>query len=207
MIALLVWRSVVATAGHALFVPVVVLAVSAGVPSWAYLLAFVLTYAFGRNAWSERVPFYRSAGEVADRLSEVLPPDAVLLEAGAGDGRLTLALALSRPDVRVNAFENAWGSYLFARLRWFMAGRPGNVRFTCASFWPEDWGRYDAVYVFLSPAPMSKVWDKFQQQAKAGALLISNTFEVPDVAPLRSVPLHGHLQRELLFWCADHGNK
>lgn len=192
---------------HAAFLPGVVLAFAAGVPAWIYLLAFVLTYSLGRNAWSERVPLYRSSEEVAMRLAEVLPPDAHLLDAGSGDGRLALALAVRRPDVQVTAIESAWGSHLFAWLRWLRAGRPGNLHLRCASFWPEDWGRYDAVYVFLSPAPMRRVWDKFRQQARSGALLISNTFEVPEVAPLRSEPLHGRLQRALLFWCADHGNQ
>jgi hypothetical protein len=192
---------------HALFVPAIVLATQAGVPAWVYLLAFVLTYSLGRNAWLERVPLYRSAGEVADRLADALPPGAHLLEAGSGDARLALALVRRRQDVQVTAIENALGSCALAWVRWLAAGRPKRLRLVCASFWPEDWGRYDAVYVFLSPAPMRRVWEKFRQQAKSGALLISNTFEVPDVAPLRSVPLHGRLQRTLLFWCADHGNE
>lgn len=190
---------------HALFWPAVAAAVAAGLPPWLYLLALVLTLAFGRNALFERVPLYRSSFEAVRALAADLPAGARLLEAGSGDGRFALALARARPDLQIRALENAWGSALVAALRWQLAGCPANLRFGCRSFWREDWSRYDIVYVFLSPSPMSEVWNKFRQQAKPGGLLVSNTFEIPGAEPCRRVALSGPLQRALLFWEADHG--
>ncbi|SUX30592.1 SAM-dependent methyltransferase [Chromobacterium vaccinii] len=125
---------------HGLFVPAVALASQAGVaPGW-YLAALLLTLALGRNALVERVPLYRSAVAVAERLAERLAGGASLLEAGCGDGRLALLLALRRPDLNMRALENAVGSWLLARWRWRRAGSPNRLVFACRNFWSEDWG-------------------------------------------------------------------
>lgn len=190
---------------HGLFVPAVVLMQQLALPGWIYLLALLLTVAVGRNALSERVPLYRSSGEASRRLAQLLPEDASLLEAGCGDGRLTVQLAAQRPDVKIDALENAWGSWLLARLRWARAGRPRRLQVRCRSFWGQSWANYDAVYVFLSPEPMPRVWRKFVAEGRPGSKLISNTFVVPDVKPDERVPLDGALQKELLIWHHPHG--
>jgi len=206
--ASMLWKSRGVTAWmQGLPIPVALLAWRAGIPPWVFLAAFFATLAFGRNAWQARVPLYRSSREAAEVLAGALTPGARLLEAGAGDGRLALWLARLRPDVQITALENAWGSFCLARLRWWLMGRPGNVRLRPASFWSVDWGEYDAVYVFLSPAPMQRVWEKFQLQAKPGALLISNTFSIPGAEPTRRTPLSGRLQQSLLFWRIEHGTE
>ncbi len=45
-------------------------------------------------------------------------------------------------------------------------------------------GDYDVVYAFLSPAPMPRLWEKAGIEMAPGAMLISNSFVVPDVAPV-----------------------
>ncbi len=192
---------------HGLFVPAVVLLQQQALPAWVYLSCLLLTFAVGRNALTERVPLYRSAHEVAEKLAACLPPQARVLEAGCGDGRLAMQLAALRPDLHILALENAWGSCLLARLRWWRAGRPAGLVFACHSFWKEHWGDYDAVYAFLSPAPMPRVWRKFLAEGRPASVLVSNTFMVPDVQPDSRIPLGGPLQKELLIWCHPHGSR
>ncbi|UTH73868.1 class I SAM-dependent methyltransferase [Chromobacterium sp. IIBBL 290-4] len=192
---------------HLLFAPAIVLALQAQVsPGW-YLLALLLTLAVGRNALVERVPLYRSAAAVAERLAQRLAQRSAVLEAGCGDGRLALQLSRARPDLRLHALENALGSCLLAWLRWRAAGRPSSLAVACRSFWRENWGDYDAIYVFLSPEPMPRVWSKFVAEARPGSLLISNTFEVPGIEPDERLPLGGPLQKELLIWRHPHGSE
>ncbi len=190
---------------HAVLLPLGVVALSAGVPPWVYLLALLVTLAFGRNAVGEQVPFYRSSQEVAPKLADLLPRGAKLLEAGAADARLALSLARLRPDVRILASESSWGSYAVAWLKWQLAGKPANVTVTRESFWTLDWSAFTAVYVFLSPAPMPRIWAKFVAESAGDALLVSNTFAIPGVGPDQSVALAGPLQKELLIWCRPYG--
>lgn len=190
---------------HLLFMPVVVAALSLGLPPWLYLLALVLTFALSRNALLEQVPFYRSSEEAAHRLAALLPEGARLLEAGSADARLALLLHGLRPDVTVEACENAWAARLLAQWRWWRAGSPAGVRLSSQNFWAMSWQPYNAVYVFLSPAPMARVWQKFCSEAGPGSLLVSNSFEVPAVEPDARIALSGPLQKELLIWHRPHG--
>ena len=113
---------------HGLFVPALALMQQAALPSWVYLLGLALTFALGRNAVLERVPLYRSSAQAAGGW-HLLPERAALLEAGCGDGRLAVRLNRLRPDLRVRALENAWGSWaLRARAGGWSGGREGGVR-------------------------------------------------------------------------------
>lgn len=192
---------------HGLLAPAVVYCYQLALPAWGYLLALLLTFAIGRNAWLERVPFYRSSRLVADRLAEALPEQARLLEAGCGDARLALRLAARRPDLQIAALETAWAAWGLAWLRWCLAGRPANVKICCRSFWQESLAGYDAVYAFLSPQPMPRLWQKFVAEGRPGSLLLSNTFTVPGVEPERTLALDGPLQKRLLIWRHPHGTR
>ncbi|RXZ42766.1 SAM-dependent methyltransferase [Crenobacter cavernae] len=190
---------------HLAFWPLASLALSAGLPPWVYLVALIVTVGLGRNALHERVPFYRSNQRVAERLAELLPQGATLLEAGCGDARLALALSRLRPDLVITGVENAWLAWSWAKWRWLCAGRPANVAIRFGSLWRERWGGYQAIYVFLSPAPMPRVWQQFRQDAAPGALLISNSFTVPGVPADQTLPLGGPLQQALYLWRHSHG--
>jgi len=189
---------------YAGFCPALVSLLQLGVSGWVYLVAALLLIGLARNAATESVPFYRSSQAAVVAVAERLPPEGCLLEAGCADARFALALATLRPDLSIVACEKALLAWGWARLRWWRAGRPENVRIVYASLWSLDWQDFDAVYTFLSPAPMARVWQQFQQQGRPGGLLLSNTFTVPGVAPTESVPLGGPLQQALLIWNHDY---
>lgn len=188
-----------------MFLPVAGFALSTQLPAWVYLAGLLLTLGFGRNALVERVPLYRSSEAVLDALAERLPQGARLLEAGCGDARLALALAKRRPDLHIVGVENAWLTWCWARLRRWRQGGAANVTIRFGSFWELDWGDYDAIYVFLSPEPMARLWRRFLDSAAPGSLLLSNSFAVPGAEPDETVALGGPLQQTLLIWRHPHG--
>ncbi|MCY1563003.1 hypothetical protein D9M68_1004770 [compost metagenome] len=47
---------------------------------------------------------------------------------------------------------------------------------------------------------MAALWEKARAQLPAGAWLISNTFEVPDVPADQLIELHDWRQSRLLLW-------
>jgi len=75
-----------------------------------------------------------------------------------------------------------------------------NCRVRFRSFWREPLAGYDVVYCFLSPAPMPALWDKARVEMNPGALLISNSFEVPDVEPQEILAIDDWRHSRLLIW-------
>lgn len=191
--------------GSFAFWPLVGLALSAGLPAWIYLVGLLVTLGLGRNALTERVPLYRSSAVVCEVLAQRLPKGARMLEAGCGDARLALTLAKQRPDLHIVAIENAWLTWCWAKLRWWRQGHSSNVNVLFGSFWQLDWRSYDAIYVFLSPEPMPRLWHRFQKEGAASGLLLSNSFSIPGAEPDETVPLGGPLQQNLLIWRRPHG--
>jgi hypothetical protein len=191
--------------GCLLFLPLVGLALSAHMSPWVYFVGLLLTLGFGRNALAERVPLYRSSEAVLEALAERLPQGTRLLEAGCGDARLVLELAKRRPDIEIIGVENAWLTWCWARLRWWRQGRSSNVRIQFGNFWELDWSAYNAIYVFLSPEPMARLWRRFLVSAAPGSLLLSNSFAIPGVEADETLALGGPLQQTLLIWHHPHG--
>lgn len=190
---------------HGVLGPLVLAALWLALPPWVYLLAFVLTYAVSRNAITERVPLYLSSRESTEALAAWLPPDARVLDLGSGDGRVVLALARLRPDIQVAGVENAMLPWLWSRCRHRLAGSPANARLYYGNFWQQDWGQYNVIHAFLSPAPMDKVWQYFLNKCHTNSWLVSNTFTINTEEPTQRLPLGGILQKELLIWRHPHG--
>jgi hypothetical protein len=60
---------------------------------------------------------------------------------------------------------------------------PSNARILYGDFWRRSLAPYDMVYVFLSPAPMSAVFEKAKAEMSPGSLLVSNSFAVEGIEP------------------------
>lgn len=163
---------------HLVFAPLVVGVSSLQLaPGW-FLAGFALLCALYWNSARGQVPLYLSNAATATALAALLPRDARLVDVGCGTGSLVARVRRTRPDCRVLGLENAVLPWLIARLR----GAP--ARF--ANFWRTRL-EAEVVYAFLSPAPMARLWEKLCAELPAGALLVSNSFEVPGTAPERVV--------------------
>jgi len=182
---------------HLGFMPLAVLALGLGLPSWIWLAAFVLLLLVFWRTDRSRVPLYLTNAVAADALAALLPagPGAVI-DLGCGDGGLLRRLAQARPDCRFVGFEHAPLPWAWARLS---CRRLPNVEVRYGDFWTHPLGGYALVYAFLSPAPMQRLWDKACAEMWPGALLVSNSFAVPDV-PADSLVEAGD-GRHTRFYC------
>ena len=77
-------------------------------------------------------------------------------------------------------------------------GKRADIRL--GSLWDTDLAAYDAVYAYLSPAPMARLWDKVQAEMRPGGLFVSNSFPFPGVAPAETFELHDLSHARLLLW-------
>lgn len=171
---------------HLFFAPMLVVARALAIPPAWYLGGFI---ALGLVYWSSfrtGVPLFLSNRETAEAVAELLPPrrGATLLDIGSGTGALLLQLAKLRPDVHLVGIESAPAPYLLTRL----LARPHRKLYVRrGDFFRQPWKDYDVVYAFLSPVPMSAVGLKARSEMKPGALLVSNSFEIPGWHPERIV--------------------
>ena len=163
-------------------------------PRW-FLAGFLALAATSLGSLRSRVPLYLSSEHAIDAIAERLPkrPGIRVMDLGCGLGGLLSGLAKRRPDCELNGVEMAPLNWLVSRLR---LGKRAHF----GSLWQIDLGQYDVVYAYLSPAPMTRLWQKIQNEMRPGSLFISNSFAIPGVEPDETVELDDFNRSRLLLW-------
>ncbi|QLI80076.1 methyltransferase type 12 [Chitinibacter fontanus] len=184
------WRLI-----HLGFLPLVLFAQQLNLPSYLYLVAFILCWIiFGRIAQS-RVPLFLSETEALEHLAERLPHGASLLDVGAGTGRVLAYLQRVRPDLILHGTEIAFVPWLYGRLTLDQRINWGRTDYN-----KIDFSGYQCVYAYLSPAVMCDLWHKATCEMQPGTLLISNSFEIEQQEPDEVIPLNDWKSGKLLIW-------
>lgn len=182
------------------FVPGLVLLQDHALPPWLLLAGFVVLLLLNWNALVERVPLYLTGAPAERQLSArlaTLPAGFRFVDLGSGLGGTLSRLAKAYPDGQFLGVETAPLAFV---LCWLRCLPRDNCRVRFRSLWRVDLGDFDAVYCFLSPAPMPALGQKASAQMKPGALLISNSFEIPGVPAEESLPLDDWRGSQLLVW-------
>jgi hypothetical protein len=183
------------------FVPAVMLASATRVPAWVWLVAFVMLAAVYWSTFRTQVPLYLSSAQVRQALIPLLPNGPFrFMDVGSGVGGVLLDLAAARPDGEYHGIESAPVPWLVSRIRATLKGG-GRCHPHFGSLWNCDLGDYDVVFAYLSPVPMSALWDKVQREMRPGSLFISNTFAVAEAErPGRVVQVNDRHRSTLHVW-------
>ena len=190
-----------------LLAPAAVLLLALALPAWIYLAVFVALLLVYWSTFRTRVPLYLSGPRVWQAVEALLPPAPVastaqplrVIDLGSGLGGLLLALAAARPDATIHGVELAPLPLLVSRLR-IAARRLGNCSVQWGSYWPVDLAPYDVVFAFLSPVPMSALWDKARREMRGGSLFISSSFAVPGESATRVIVIDDARSTRLHVW-------
>lgn len=183
---------------HLVFSPALLAALRLELPPAVPLAVLAgLTFVFWTTFRGE-VPLFLSSRAVADALLGLLPhrPGLRVIDLGAGTGGLLRRLARARPDANFTGIEHAPLPWLAARLN---ARGLANLVIRRGDLWQEPLQAQDVVYVFLSPHVMPRLWQKARAEMRPGSLLVSSSFQVPDVAPARVVKVED--RRETALYC------
>jgi hypothetical protein len=159
-------------------------------PSWVFLLAFLLLLGLYWSTFRTQVPYYPSQAAVWDAVRQLLPPEQPgralnLIDIGSGLGGAVLYWSRLRPDARCSGIELAPFPWLTSWLRARLSGSA--ARFILGDYEKLDFSQYDLVFAYLSPAPMAALWRKAQAELKPGAVLVSLEFDIPGHAPARTL--------------------
>jgi len=165
------------------FLPAVVAAGAFHFPPLLYLAAFLLLLLFYWSTFKTQVPLYLSGRRAWRCVAEQLPVSAPFrfIDMGSGLGGLPLYLKSARPTGEYHGVEVAPAPWLISRLRAVLSGK--KVQFMRLDYSQLDLADYDVVFVFLSPAVMSAVWKKARAEMRSGAVLLSLSFPVEEMAP------------------------
>ena len=192
--ALLSWRAGLASWWRAiqlLFPPALLLARGAadalGLPPVAFLAVFLFLLLLYWSTFRTQVPYYPSGRRAWDAVAAQLPAGRPLrvIDIGSGLGGLVLDLAHRRPDCEVSGVELAPLPWLASWLRARAARSQAN--FLHGDYEALNFGNYDVVFAYLSPAAMSGLWAKAKAEMKPGSVLISYEFPIAGREPDRRV--------------------
>ncbi len=188
---------------NVLFVPSAWLCTgSSFAPEWS-AAAFI---ALGLIYWSTyrtQVPLYLTSSAGCKMVAEVLERESVrergqrFLDLGSGSGSVLAHVTRRVPGMVCEGVELAPIPYWISRVRLAMRK---NCRVNWKDFWSVDLSQYDVVYAFLSPVPMSELWEKVQREMRPGTLFISNSFPVVGVTPKEILTVPGPIKRRLYLW-------
>lgn len=182
---------------HLGFLPAVVLASCLEIaPGW-YLAGFVLLLLVYWRVDRSQVPLYLSNTATAAAVLRLLPATPCrMVDLGCGHGGLLRHLARARPDCKFVGVEHAPLPWLWARLA---AWRERNLEIRYGDLWRTPLASFDVAYVFLSPAPMPRMYRVAKEQLRPESLLISNSFAIPGVAPSGQIAVAD--RRETQLYC------
>ncbi len=188
--ALLAWRLGLAVWWRAIelaFPSGVLLARGFDLPPGLFLVLFVLFLLIYWSTFRTQVPYYPSGRAAWDAVAGVLPADRPLAVAdvGSGLGGLVLDLAQRRPDSQVDGIELAPLPWFVSRLRGKLSG--SRARFLRADYETVNFGHYDVVFAYLSPAAMAGLWRKAESEMRPGSILLSYEFDIPGRMPDRRI--------------------
>lgn len=177
----------------------------AGFPAWTYLALFIFLVLLFWNSADDQVPLYLTNNRTADCITnEVLPRSdwksgCTFLDLGCGPAGLLIRLAKTNPGWHFTGIETAPLLWCVASLRVKLSGLK-NVRILRQNLWQADISNTDILYAFLSPAPMAGLYKKVNEEASPGAILISNSFTIPDVPADDEINVSDNRGTTLFLW-------
>ncbi len=178
----------------------IVLVDGARLPSWVWLALFGLLTVVYWSTFRTQVPLYLSSSKVRMAIVPLLPPGAfTFMDVGSGVGGVLTDLAAHRQDGDYHGIESAPFPWLVSWLRIAFGGH-SNCHAHWGSFWNVDLSGYDVVFAYLSPVPMSALWEKVRREMRPGSTFISNTFAVDATPPDRTVQVDDLHQSTLHVW-------
>jgi len=186
----LAWRARLAPWWRAIqfvFAPALVLAHALALPPVLFLGAFLVFLLVYWSTFRTQVPYYPSGRAVRDAVAGLLPPDrpAAAIDIGSGLGGLVLELARRRPDCQVDGIELAPLPWLASRVRATLAR--SRAHFIRGDYNDLDFGHYDLVFAYLSPAAMTALWRKAEREMRPGSVLVSYEFVIAERKPDRRI--------------------
>ncbi len=149
-------------------------------PGWLFAIPFAALALLHAPALWTRVPYYPTSRAAYPLILAELPPEVsfTFIDIGCGCGDLLLFLQKHRPMGTYYGVEIGVLPFVVSKTKALLYGK-GSISINFQDIKRTDLQEFDYVYAFLSPAAMTRVWQKANQEMKPGSTFITNSFEVP----------------------------
>ncbi len=183
------------------FAPALVLMLALNIPPGYFLAAFLILLVVYWSTFRTQVPLYLSSNKVWQALETQIPTDKpfTFIDLGSGIGGVLTHLARTHPHGNYRGVESAPLPFLWSWLR-IRLGRHAQCTVHWGSLWDCDLSKYDVVFSYLSPVPMTDLWLKASREMRPDSLFISNTFAVNDQAPQEFISVDDLHHSTLYIW-------
>ena len=165
---------------------------------WIYFICFVAIIfnfywfiSYACSDWGKYPPFIVSLGksksEVIRVASEYLfkhKKSQKIVDLGCGCGSLLLPLAKRFPQHRFVGIERDIVAYVLMKVR---SGKYKNLRVIYGNFLKYDWRDYDMFLCYTGNEIAPMISQKILEEAKKTALIISETFRIPNLNMVKEI--------------------
>lgn len=156
-----------------------------------YLGGFVISLSLYWTTFKTQVPFYPSRPAVWKALHQLLQTHRQdnqslrMIDIGSGLGDMSMYMAKVRAQDQVEGIEIAPLPWLISVVRAQL--KRSRAQFKLGNYDDLNFADYDVVFAYLSPAAMSRLWQKAHHEMRTGSLLVSLEFPISDVTITQTI--------------------
>lgn len=132
-------------------------------------------------------PFVPTGKKEIDIIKEELVKQGSksFIDLGSGDGKVIYKIA--GENIHTTGYENSFFLYIYSKYRKYFSRNGKYIDVKLASLFDSDLQKYDSVFIYGIPGMMEKVQTKILAESKKGTLVMSNSFEFPNLNLLYKV--------------------
>ncbi len=163
----------------------------------ALVLAMIITAI--TNLFFAKVPFVPTRKrDIENILNSISPSEnAKFFDLGCGDGRF-LFQAEKKYGIRGTGYELSLIPFLIAKTRQIFSGRKSEIKFK--DLFKAELSDADIIFCYLFPKTINDVAEKIKHECKKGTKLISNTFQIKDMEPIKIITDEQNKKRKIYIY-------
>ncbi|MFC1810317.1 50S ribosomal protein L11 methyltransferase [Patescibacteria group bacterium] len=167
-----------------------------------YLLIIAITFLYVATALVSiilRVPYVPTKKRVMQKILKEakIKKGETFLDLGCGDARMLIE-AEKQKKVNAIGYEIAPLIYLMAVLRKLVSNSKAKIHFK--NFFRENLKNADVIFCYLMPKELQKLAKKIKKECKKGTRIISNTFKIKGLKPVKVIPKNEETKIPTLYF-------
>ena len=133
-----------------------------------------------------RAPYVPTSSKVVKSIIDNIPikKGAVVYDLGCGDARFLIA-AEKKYQIKGKGYEISTIPFTLAWLNKII--HRSKVSLYLGNFFKKEIHDADMIFCYLYPETMVKVAEKIRKECKKGTKLVSNTFRIKDMTPIKII--------------------